>query len=493
MPKPRLLLDWIALDASDTLPMYRQLYSQLRTGILSGRLTSGSLLPSSRTLARELKVSRNTVINAYDQLVAEGYLETSGGSSTAIANLDSTDTDVPGATVGINDDAGSPALSEHGLEVQRSLQEWLPLPEDVAFAPGIPAYDQFPAKKWSRLLAEQAQRMHPSMVDPEAHLGGYGPLREGLASYLRSSRIVACEPDQVFIVSSARAGLDLICRLVANAGDSGLVEEPGYNTAKFIMRSAGIVPSPVTVDAEGIDISSLGSQVRNAQLAFVTPSHQWPMGVSLSARRRQELLEWANRHNCWVVEDDYDSEFRFDSRPLATLQGLDGGQRVIYIGTFSKVLFPTLRTAYVVVPRSLISIFRQALYYAGQEPPLHIEAALAEFIREGHFFAHIRRMRRVYRRRQASFVDALTRHLGDRFPIARPPGGMQLALTLPEAFDAEAVCRSAAHAGLHVRSIGMYSMTGKAPNALHLGFAAVPDRRIQLETAKLASTICAVE
>jgi len=488
MPKPRLLLDWIGLDAGESMPLYRQLYSEIRTGILSGRLTAGNLLPSSRMLAAELDVSRNTVINAYDQLIAEGYLETSAGSATSVAAvLPSTSkkrAEVAKATT-------MPLLSRRALRLQKSQVQVLDLdlPDAVAFTPGVPAFDEFPVKVWSRLLADHAHKMHPELADNDAYIGGYGPLREALASYLRTSRMVDCGVEQVLVVSSARAGLDIICRLLANAGDYCLVEEPGYNTAKEIMKSAGLNLLPVTVDEEGMSISSTTRSDSNPRLAYVTPSHQWPMGFSLSANRRQQLLEWANRQNAWVVEDDYDSEFRFDSRPLATLQGLDGGKRVIYLGTFSKTLFPSLRIGYVVVPHELTSVFRQSLFYAGQEPPLHIQAALAQFIQDGFFFSHIRKMRRVYRRRQANFVDALRRYLTKDIPVARPPGGMQLVLNLPKELKVDVVSLLAANVGLHARPISMYALTEKAPNALHLGFAAVPDKRIRSETRKLASAI----
>lgn len=491
MPKPRLLLDWIALDTSNSVPLYRQLYSEIRTGILSGRLIGGSFLPSSRTLARELNVSRNTVINAYDQLIAEGYLETAAGSATSVASI------LPDASrrqVEVVNSAKMPFLSKRALRLQQPQKQvlYLDLPEAVAFTPGVPAFDEFPVKVWSRLLADHTHRMNPELADNDAHIGGYGPLREALASYLRSSRMVDCTVEQVFVVSSARAGLDIICRLVANEGESCFVEEPGYNTAKEIIRSAGLNLLPLTVDEEGISISSVSQYDSNIRLAYVTPSHQWPMGVSLSASRRQQLLDWANKQNAWIVEDDYDSEFRFDSRPLATLQGLDGGRRVIYLGTFSKVLFPSLRIGYVVVPPDLINLFRQSLFYAGQEPALHIQAALTQFILDGYFYSHIRRMRRIYRRRQAKFVDALSRYLRKGIPVIRPPGGMQMALTLPDELKAEVVSQAAAGFGLHVRPIGIYAITERAPNALHLGFAAVPDRRIQSETQKLANAINAV-
>jgi GntR family transcriptional regulator/MocR family aminotransferase len=335
--------------------------------------------------------------------------------------------------------------------------------------------------------------MHPEMADNDAHIGGFGPLREVLTSYLRSSRMVECESDQIFVVSSARAGLDLICRLVGDPGASCLVEEPGYNAAKNVIMAAGLKTIPIPVDAEGLHIALGKSHFSDVRLAYVTPSHQWPTGVSLSAVRRQQLLEWAAQRKAWVIEDDYDSEFRFDSRPLATLQGLDGGRRVWYLGTFSKVLFPSLRTAYVVVPRPLISAFRQAIYFAGQEPALHVQAALAEFISEGYFFSHIRRMRRIYKRRQARFVETLDRELGGQIPVNRPPGGMQLSLRLPENVSAVEVSRLAAAAGIHARPLAIYSQTESSPNGLHLGYAAVPDHQIEPATKKLADAIRAAQ
>lgn len=493
MPKQRLLLDWIALDDSTSLPIYRQLYDQLRTTMLHGRLTAGCLLPSSRTLARELGVSRNTVVNAYDQLIAEGYLETLGGSGTAVADLSLSNDIRESYRSTATDVKEAPALSKCGIEVRRSLEEWPDLPDAVAFTPGLPAFDHFPIKKWVRLLAAQAQCMQPEIASSNSHLGGYGPLREALASYLRTSRMVTCHPDQVLVVSSARAGFDVVCRLLVDPGSSCLMEEPGYITAKDVMRAAGLRITPVPVDAEGLCILEGERSDPAARLAYVTPSHQYPMGVSLSASRRQQLIEWANRRNAWIVEDDYDSEFRFDSRPLATLQGLDGGCRVLYIGTFSKVLFPSLRTAYVVVPRFLIPVFREAIHNMGREPPLHVQAALADFINDGHFFTHIRRMRQIYKRRQASFVDSLKRHMGDRIPVERPPGGMQLVLNLPDEIPAAAASASAAAHGVHARPLKLYAHTGAAPNALFLGFTAIPDQRIDPETKTLASAILGAE
>ncbi|MEM7225882.1 MAG: PLP-dependent aminotransferase family protein [Pseudomonadota bacterium] len=488
MPKARLLLDWLTLDEAAALPLYRQLYDQLRAAMLNGRLPTGSLLPSSRMLARELKVSRNTIVNAYDQLIAEGYLETAEGSATSVADLSPTSDGDSRQSRQIDVNA-TPSLSKRGIEIQRALEEWPHFPEAVAFTPGVPAFDQFPVKKWVRLLTLQAQRVRSEMASSHAHVGGYGPLREALASYLRTSRMVTCEADQVFVVSSARAGLDLVCRLLLDPGTSCLMEDPGYVSAKDVFRAADLRISPVPVDKDGLCIQQAEEIDPAARMAFVTPSHQYPMGVSLSAPRRQQLIEWADRRNAWIVEDDYDSEFRFDSRPLATLQGLDGGHRVIYIGTFAKVLFPTLRTAYVVVPRPLIPVFGEAVYNGGQEPPLHIQAALAEFINDGHFFTHIRRMRQVYKRRQASFVDSLKRHVGNRIPVERPPGGMQLVLNLPDEVPEAAASAAAAAHGLHARPLGIYSLAGTAPNALFLGFAAVPDQRIDPATKTLASAI----
>ncbi len=327
------------------------------------------------------------------------------------------------------------------------------------------------------------------MASSFSHVGGYGPLREALASYLRTSRMVDCQPDQVLVVSSARAGFDLVCRLLMDPGMSCLMEDPGYISAKDVMRAAGLHITPVPVDGEGLCILQGEEIDPKARMAFVTPSHQYPTGVSLSATRRQQLIDWAERQDACIIEDDYDSEFRFDSRPLATLQGLDGGRHVIYIGTFSKVLFPTLRTAYAVVPRSLIPVFKEAIYNCGQEPPLHVQAALADFINDGHFFSHIRRMRQLYKRRQVGFVESLIRHMGDRIPVERPPGGMQLVLNLPNEIPAAAASASAAAHGLHARPLEIYSLTGMVPNALFLGFTAIPDQQIDPATKTLANAI----
>lgn len=489
MPKTRLLLDWIALDHAGAAPLYRQLYLELRGAIESGRLPPGSLLPSSRTLARELGISRNTVLNAYNQLTVEGYADAVEGCATSVARgLSNSNEEPPGAAEALH--AAIPlALSRRGRAFQECDGPVLDLPDVVAFTPGVPAFDEFPVKVWTRLLSLQTHRMSPEMADNDVHVGGYGPLREALASYLRSSRTVVCQPEQVLIVSTARAGLDLIARLTADPGMAAFMEEPGYNTAKKVLRLAGLNVVPVPVDAEGLRID-LGEQAMPAaRLAYVTPSHQWPTGVSLSQARRRRLLQWAERRDGWIVEDDYDSEFRFAERPLPTLQGLDGGKRVIYLGTFSKTMFPSLRTAYVVVPRAMAPSFRNAVHYLGKEPPLHVQAALAEFIQQGYFFSHIRHMRRVYKRRQAAFVDAMHTSLGGTMRVQRPAGGMQMLLSLPADYPATAVSRSAGRAGLHARPLSVYAQTDAVPNALHLGFAAVPDRLIGPAAGKLANAI----
>jgi len=495
MPRPHLLLDWIALDSAAAAPLYRQLYTQLHAAVVEGRLEAGSLMPSSRVLAQELGVSRNTVLNAYEQLAAEGYLETNEASATLVSQLP-----VDGQAPEENDtgpvadghEAANGAVLPEGSQRWLALRDSMPsldLPQAVAFTPGVPAFDQFPIRTWARLLARHTHRMQPDMADNDDHIGGYGPLREALTSYLRASRMVVCQPDQVLVVSSGRAGLDLVCRVLGDSGAPALVEEPGYNTAKTTIRAAGMPIVPAPVDIEGIRIDVGERNAPDARLAYVTPSHQWPTGVSLSAARRHQLLTWAERRNAWIIEDDYDSEFRYAGSPLATLQGLDGGHRVIYLGTFSKVMFPSLRTAYIVVPPSLVAVFRKALYYAGQEPPLHVQAALADFIGEGHFSAHIRRMRRVYKRRQGAVVDGLFKRIGHCIPVERPPGGMQMALALPPDYRAADVSQAAARAGLHVRPLGLYSLTDPSPNAVHLGFAAIPDRAIAPAAETLADAI----
>ena len=480
-PHPSFLLNWLSVDRKSLLPLYSQIGDQLRRVIVDGNLAPGDYLPSSRDLASELGISRNTTLQAYDQLIAEGFLESRPGSGTLVAiSLADNPVGTRKKTRSLFNDV--PARADvHDLE--RSEDE----PAGVSFQPGIPSFDSFPRLLWGRLLKRHAIRADQFMLD-YAHTGGYAPLRLELAKYLNVSRGVACEPGQIIVTTSTRAAIDTVARVLWPAGASVAVEDPGYLTAKRLLIMAGYRLQNVPVDANGVRVEEMLSAREPPVGAYLTPTHQWPTGATLSAVRRIRLLEWAERTGAWLLEDDYDSEFRFDGPPVATLQS-SGSSRVIYIGTFSKTLAPSIRTSYFVVPPDLAGRFELEVYRHGVEPALHVQAALADLIAEGHFTRHIRRMRRLYAHRRALLVGALEITFGDGLRLECPAGGLQLIAWLPEHVAASRIARAAAEADLVARPMSVYQPHGSAPNALHLGFAAVPDDDILPQVRRLHDAV----
>ncbi|MDQ0472133.1 MocR-like pyridoxine biosynthesis transcription factor PdxR [Labrys wisconsinensis] len=473
MRKERALLDWIAVARDGSTPLQEQVSSQLRAAILAGRLAPGTPLPSSRTLAADLMVARGTITAIYDRLIGEGLLDVRERSAILVADM------LHGSAV--DRPATSPAADDAPGDV---ADEDLPPPYS-AFLPGIPAIDIFPSVTWSRLLAARCHNMSLDLAGEGVHVGGYPALREALAGHLRTARGVLCEPPQVIITSSARAALTIVCRLLAKPGDRCLIEEPGYPIARRIVAGCALEAIPVPVDARGMqEPPSLP-----ARLAYLTPTHQLPLGVSLSPDRCGALVAWARREDAWIIEDDYDSEFRYAGRPVVALQHLDPDGNVIHIGTFSKTMFPSLRVAYLVVPRRLARSAAVAAHLHGHEPGIHVQSALADFIGQGHYARHIRLARRVYRRRQKLLVDALNHHLADIVAVPEPPGGMSLFLELPGDIPAQDVQSIGAAESLHLRAASYYCMREPAPNAVHLGFAAVLDRLIEPAVQRLAGVI----
>lgn len=361
----------ISVDRSSAAPLHRQLYEGLREAILSGRLSAGALLPSTRELAAGLGVSRNTATSAYAQLLAEGYLEGRVGSGTYVAR--SLPDDLLRARSGPGGEPGG-AGAEVALSRRGRLLAATPTTtaRDAgparAFRPGIPALDAFPFGLWRRLESRFWRRPPPGLLgygDP----AGYGPLRAGISAYLRAARAVRCSPEQVIVVSGSQQALDLAARVLLDPGDAAWVEEPGYAGARAALLGAGARLVPVPVDEEGLDVAAGARLGPDARLVHVTPSHQYPLGATMSLARRLELLGWARRSGAWVLEDDYDSEYRYAGRPLEALQGLDAEGRVIYVGTFSKVLFPSLRLGYLVLPPDLVDAFAAARELTDRHPP----------------------------------------------------------------------------------------------------------------------------
>jgi GntR family transcriptional regulator / MocR family aminotransferase len=475
----------LQLDRASPLPMQRQLFVEIRAAILGGRLSQGARLPSTRALAADLGLSRNTVAGAFDQLLAEGYLEGRVGSGTYVLGGA-----FPSVRTG-KSTGRQPAvrLSARG----RMLASTAVAPAHfstgtVAFRPGVPALDAFPRKLWARIAARLLRQPHPDLLnygDP----AGYLPLRTAIAEYLGAARGVRCVASQVIVTAGSQQAIDLTARVLLDPGDSAWFEDPGYLGARGAFQAAGIVCTPVPVDSEGLSVEHGAAIAPQARMAYVTPSHQYPLGVVMSLQRRMGLLDWARRRGSWVVEDDYDSEFRYEGRPLESLQGLDEAGRVLYTGSFSKVLFPALRLGYLVAPEGLTDAFISAHALADRHAPLLNQAIVAEFLAEGHFARHVRRMRALYRERQEALVNACRRELAGCLEVEPSVAGMHLVGWLKGNISDRAASRAAAAAGVAAPAISDYAAGAQKHSGLILGYAGFNPRQIALGVRKLTSAM----
>ncbi|BCL84021.1 transcriptional regulator [Ktedonobacteria bacterium brp13] len=483
----------LQLDHKGVAPLYLQLYHALRDTILAGQLGAGTQLPPTRVLATELAVSRTTVVTAFDQLLAEGYLETRVGSGTFVASTlpeDLLHVQIPQSPVQYNE--RHPHLSQASQRMVHSpLVPRRKGSSAKAFQPGLPALDEFPFAIWSRLAARYYQ--HPPFEllaygDP----AGYWPLRVAIAQYLMMSRAVHCKPEQVLIVSGAQQAIDITVRTLLEEGDVVWLEDPGYPRARGALLGAGASVVPVPVDQEGLNVEA-GKHLReHARMAYVTPSHQYPLGIVMSVARRLELLDWAQRVGAWILEDDYDSEFRYRGRPLASLQGLDTHGQVIYMGTFSKVLFPSLRLSYLVLPPALIEPFITTRALAGRHSPTLEQAIVADFIVEGHFNRHIRRMRALYAQRQQLLVQAIQQELHDIIELEEHEAGMHLVGWLPPGIDDCLVSQLAAEQGLDVHALSSCSEQPLRRPGLLLGYAGTNEHEIRAGVKQLAKVLAKI-
>jgi GntR family transcriptional regulator/MocR family aminotransferase len=482
------------LDHASSAPLTRQLYERLRQAILSGHLQAGTRLPSIRGMASQLGISRNTVASAYLQLSAEGYTLGRVGHGTRVAPLLSERTySVPASPPAQQTRSTLPAdeLSERGRVLlqtpflPRSLLAWEP-GASQAFRVGVPALDEFPQQLWARLTARRARRSFPTLLS-DWNPAGYRPLREAITTHLRVARGVRCDPEQVIITAGAQGGLDLAARVLLDPGDIVWIEDPGYLGTKGALLGAGARLVPVPVDQEGLDVAAGKARAPHARLAVVTPSHQSPLGVTMSLARRLALLEWAKEQRAWIVEDDYDSEYRFAGRPLAALQGLDSAQRVLYLGTFSKVLFPTLRLGYLIAPPQLVSALLAARRFIDMHVPLLEQAVVADFINEGHFTRHIRRMRLLYAERRAALIVALERTCAGLLEVVAPEVGMHLIGWLPAGVSDQLAARQAAEQGVQAVPLSLACLEPLRRGGLLLGYAAVNEREIEEGVRRLIS------
>ena len=468
------------------LPLNRQLYEALRRAMLDGKLGAGERLPSSRELAQDLGLSRNTVMSAISQLTVEGYLTSQVGSGTFVADSvpSSTQTARQRPRHGNTPTPTSASLSRRGQALAHSFNA--SELEVQPFTPGPADFSAFPVVLWQRLQNKHWRHTRPDMLDYN-DCGGHGPLRRAVADYLRVFRSVQLDPDQVIITSGTQQSLELCAQLLADHGDTVWVEDPAYWGAVKAFMATGLTLHPVPVDGEGIAPQGR-DHTHPPRLVYVTPSHQYPTGAVMSLARRQALLQAARQHNAWVLEDDYDSEFRFSGPPVSSLQGLDADGRVLYMGTFSKVLYPGLKLGYLVVPKALVAAFKQAHYDLNRPGQMPLQAALAEFIEMGHFAAALRKARQAYAERRRALVATLQPELGQpEGPwLAGAEQGLHLCLRLPPQVDDQALAQQAAQFNLTVRPLSAYCLARTDMRGLVVGYGYAPLAAIQRHGPVLA-------
>ncbi|MGC5700599.1 PLP-dependent aminotransferase family protein [Pseudomonas sp. NFXW11] len=447
----------LQLDRTLVQPAYRQLYERFKAAIGKGVLRPGERVPSIRVLASELQLSRGTVELAYQLLISEGYLQGRGAAGTRVSTqLSGTRT----ATVS-RPFAAPRALNSMPLA-------GAPLPYQL----GLPALDAFPRALWSRLHNRQVRGMSPTAMGYPAP-AGLAALRQALAAYLNISRGLACEADQVFVCAGYNGCLELICRALLRPGDEVWHEDPGYVRSRQLLQAAGARLLPIPVDDQGLDVQYAIEHSPQARLALVTPAQQSPLGVALSLPRRLALLEWASRQGSWVIEDDYDSEYRYSGRPLPALKSLDRQDRVLYCGTFSKVLFPGVRLGYLVVPQTQVEHFQQVAASFLGGCPEQAQGVVCDFIEQGHFARHLKRMRGLYGERRQLAREALNAELGGALAFADLPGGMHLLARTAQ--DDQALVQRAREAGLGLQALSSWCLQAGPGNALLLGFTNVQD------------------
>ena len=478
----------IALDRASGKPLHKQLYEGFCTAILGRSLRPGQRVPSSRTLALELRVSRIPVLNAYAQLLAEGYFEARSGSGTFVSRS------LPDQGVSLErEDNTPPIVRSRARQVSgRSalLRPYKPAPwanKWGAFIVGQLAFEHFPFPVWSSLLNRHVRNVRVNSL----HYGdpmGSESFRATIAGYLRTARAVKCDASQIMIVSGSQQALDLCARVLLDSGDRLWIEEPGYWLARHAFVMAGCRLVPVPVDEEGLNVAEGIARSQKARAAFVTPSHQFPLGVTMSASRRLQLLDWAHRSGAWIIEDDYDNEYRYESMPIASLQGLDRNSRVIYIGTFSKTLFPSLRLGYIVIPPDLVDRFRAVRHAMDVYPPHLYQAVLDDFIGEGHFVRHIRKTRVLYSERRNILVDAIRKEFGASVEILGAEAGVHLVMTLPGGRRDRTISRQAAREDLWLWPLSSCYME-KPRQGFILGFGSTTPGEIPKAVGHLREVI----
>lgn len=478
----------IALDFQSPIPLHQQLYEALQRAILQGVLPPRYRLPSTRSLAKSLGISRNTVTQSYDRLLGEGYLATIAGSGTYVSDrlpeefLQAKVVDPPLSAM-----RSSHSLSEYGERLTKNELALQPEP-DVAinFRYGVPNLDLFPVKLWRKLLSRHCCGGR-EWLDYAQDFRGYAPLREAISGYLGRSRAVKCDPEQILLTNGTQQAVNLILRVLFVRGEAIAIEDPGYLSAKRIFASydADIVPIPV--DASGFVVEKLRD--RKAKLVYVTPSHQFPTGAILSLSRRLALLQWAQQTGGLIIEDDYDSEFRYGERPIPALQGLSGGNSVLYIGTFSKVLFPSLRIGYLVLPEHLVEVFARAKWLCDRQLSTLDQYVLTDFIEEGHLESHIRKMRSHYDGLRQTLVQALGEYFSDRVTIFGEKAGIHLMAKFHFSLRDEEVMDRAESVGVGLMSARVHYLEACDRGEFIFGYGELSEEQIWEGIEKLSTVL----
>ena len=462
----------LGIDRDDQEPIQQQIARQIRELVLGGRLKPKAKLPSTRGLAEQLNVARATVVEAFEQLAGEGYLETRMGSGTTVA------AELPESLLATGHRPAKSPRPEN-----RNKRE-----AAKPFRSGLVDWENFPHDEWGRTLGRYWRNPPIALLEHNDPFG-WLPLRNAIAAHLFEWRGIECDATQVIITAGGSDAFDLIRRAVAETGDQMWLEEPGYATARRVFSVAGLNIVPVPVDADGLRVATARKLAPQAKLAFVTPARQYPTGVTMQLSRRLELLEWAKEANAIIVEDDYDSEYRYVGRPLPAMMSLDRTARVIYSGTFSKVFSPVIRLGFIVVPSRLVEIFHCERGTYGHPPSILVQPALAQFMEQGQFAVHIRRMRRLYATRRQAVLNVLAPHDGKAFKVDAPPSGLSINLLLDDQIDDEALILKLAREGIEVQALSSYYAGREKKRGLVLSFAGFSEKDLIKAAQKLVAAL----
>jgi GntR family transcriptional regulator / MocR family aminotransferase len=461
----------LGIERNDSEPIQQQIARQIRELVLSGRLKPRAKLPSSRALSEQLGVARATVVEAFDQLAGEGYIETRMGSGTMVA------AELPEALLASGNKPAKPSPpAKAGREPARP------------FRSGLVDWETFPHEEWGRILGRYWRNPPIALLEHNDPFG-WLPLRSAIAAHLHEWRGIVCDASQVIITAGGMDAFDLIRRALFEAGDTMWLEEPGYATARRVFSLGGLTMFPVPVDDEGMMVAHARTKSPNAKAAFVTPARQYPTGVTMPLSRRLELLEWAKQADAIIIEDDYDSEYRYVGRPLPAMMSLDRTARVIYSGTFSKVFSPIIRLGFIVVPVRLINTFQTERRIYGAPPSLLVQPALAQFMQQGQFAIHIRRMRRLYAMHRKALLDVFMPHDGVLFTVDAPPSGLSIMLRLKDDVDDESLVAKFAQHGIEVQALSTYYSGRRKKRGLLLSFAGFSEKELITSARKLVTLL----